>query len=212
MTSAKTITASFTPKLDILQTLEHGSGAGTITSTPGGIDCGAICSSMFDEGATITLTAIPAPGSTFSGWSGGGCFGTGACKVTLAEDTSVTATFTKIPPEPPKHETATQTTLIPAPLPIVLVIPPSNKFTVRVTVKGATASLKLVLPGPGTVTACGKDLKSVHVSPIAAGPVTLKLNLTTAGERELYKPGKLTLRITIAFMPQFCLRASRSPR
>ncbi len=33
-------------------------------------------------------------GSTFTGWSGGGCSGTGTCQVTLNSDTTVTATFT----------------------------------------------------------------------------------------------------------------------
>jgi beta-lactam-binding protein with PASTA domain len=42
------------------------------------------------------------PGSTFTGWSGGGCSGTSNCVVTLNSDTAVTATFTTNPPPPPK--------------------------------------------------------------------------------------------------------------
>src|SRR5207245_3663496 len=42
----------------------------------------------------VTLTATPAAGSTFSGWSGGGCSGTGTCTVTMSAATTVTATFT----------------------------------------------------------------------------------------------------------------------
>src|SRR5205807_2293496 len=40
-----------------------------------------------------TLTATPAAGSMFTGWSGGGCAGTGACTVTMNAATTVTAGF-----------------------------------------------------------------------------------------------------------------------
>jgi List-Bact-rpt repeat protein/VCBS repeat protein len=75
-----------------------GSGAGSVTSLPSGIDCGATCSAQFTSGAQVTLTATPAAGSVFDGWSGGGCSGTGTCTVTLNADTTVTATFALLPP------------------------------------------------------------------------------------------------------------------
>jgi Divergent InlB B-repeat domain/PASTA domain len=70
-----------------------GSGAGLVSSSPSGIDCGATCGFSFAGGTSITLTAAAAAGSGFAGWSGGGCSGTGTCTVTLNADTSVTATF-----------------------------------------------------------------------------------------------------------------------
>jgi hypothetical protein len=70
-----------------------GAGSGTVMSSPGGIDCGATCSSQFDAGSSVTLTASPAAGSTFAGWSGGGCSGTASCQLTLNGDQTVTATF-----------------------------------------------------------------------------------------------------------------------
>jgi hypothetical protein len=39
------------------------------------------------------LTASPAAGSTFAGWSGAGCTGTGACLVVMNAAQSVVATF-----------------------------------------------------------------------------------------------------------------------
>jgi hypothetical protein len=75
-----------------------GSGSGGVTSSPAGINCGSTCAAQFDHGTQITLTATPASGSSFAGWSGGGCSGTGTCMVTLNADTTVTATFNTIPP------------------------------------------------------------------------------------------------------------------
>jgi len=73
------------------------SGAGTGTIAGNGINCGATCDVMLDEGTTATLTATPAAGSKFTGW-GGACAGTGNCVVTVNAATGVSATFTKSPP------------------------------------------------------------------------------------------------------------------
>src|SRR5262249_28729918 len=69
-----------------------GSGTGSVTSTPTGIDCGATCTHSFAHGTSVTLTASPAAGSTFTGWSGD-CAGTGTCTLTMTVPHSVTATF-----------------------------------------------------------------------------------------------------------------------
>ncbi|MBF0564341.1 MAG: hypothetical protein HQK89_03775 [Nitrospirae bacterium] len=70
-----------------------GSGSGVVASTPVGISCGNYCSIGFDAGKVITLTAQPGSTSTFTGWSGGGCSGTGNCVVTLSASTTITAGF-----------------------------------------------------------------------------------------------------------------------
>ena len=69
-----------------------GTGTGTVTSNPSGINCGTTCSASFGIGTSVTLTATPSTGSTFADWSGA-CSGTGTCAVTLTANTSVTATF-----------------------------------------------------------------------------------------------------------------------
>jgi len=71
-----------------------GTSLGSVTSSPSGIDCGAVCSASFDEGTPVTLTAPDlAPGHRFIGWSGSGCTGTGQCQVTMDAPKSVTATY-----------------------------------------------------------------------------------------------------------------------
>ena len=81
-----------------------GSGTGQVTSSPAGIACtgGSGCQASFDEGTPVTLTATPASGSTFAGFTGGGCSGSGTtCLVTMSQDLAVTAAFGKAPPPPP---------------------------------------------------------------------------------------------------------------
>jgi uncharacterized repeat protein (TIGR03803 family) len=68
-----------------------GTGTGTVTSSPLGINCGTICSTTFATG-TVVLTANSGSGSIFTGWSGA-CSGTGTCDVSMTEAQSVTATF-----------------------------------------------------------------------------------------------------------------------
>src|SRR5687768_6235463 len=96
-----------------LQVTKNGAGSGTVTSNPSGISCGTTCSRSFSGGTTVTLSAVPASGSVFGGWSGGGCTGTGSCTVQINNNVSVTATFnTSTQPAPP---------------------PPSGTFTLTVT-------------------------------------------------------------------------------
>jgi hypothetical protein len=52
-----------------LTIIKSGSGSGTITSDPPGIDCGSTCSCQFASGINVTLTATPDSSSTFEGWS-----------------------------------------------------------------------------------------------------------------------------------------------
>jgi len=69
-----------------------GTGDGTVTSSPAGIDCGDDCTFVFDEGTVVTLTAVSSPNSTFAGWSGD-CSGTDVCVVTMTAAQNVMATF-----------------------------------------------------------------------------------------------------------------------
>jgi hypothetical protein len=94
-----TVTATFDPiPRHTLTVSKAGTGSGSVGSVPGGISCGATCDADFEEGTSVTLTAVAAANSTFTGWSGGGCSGTGTCRVTVSADTTVTATFAQDAP------------------------------------------------------------------------------------------------------------------
>ncbi|MFM2105748.1 MAG: hypothetical protein RL338_780, partial [Chloroflexota bacterium] len=75
-----------------LSVFTAGDGAGTVERSVLGTGCGAGCRS-YTDGTSVTLTATPASGSVFSGWSGGGCSGTDPCTVVMTEVRLVTATF-----------------------------------------------------------------------------------------------------------------------
>jgi Divergent InlB B-repeat domain len=81
-----------------LTVAKQGSGQGTVTGNKGGIACGATCTGLFAYPDQLTLTAAPATGSSFAGWSGGGCSGKGPCTVTMDATKTVTAAFADIPP------------------------------------------------------------------------------------------------------------------
>jgi hypothetical protein len=78
-----------------LSVAKAGHGAGTVTSAPAGLDCGAGCAAMFDAPSDVTLTATASPGSAFTGWLAG-CRGAGLgpCTVTVDDTRAVTAQFT----------------------------------------------------------------------------------------------------------------------
>jgi uncharacterized repeat protein (TIGR01451 family) len=78
-----------------LTVAKSGTGNGTVTSSAGGINCGATCAADLDAGTTVTLTAAAGGGSTFAGWSGA-CSGSAACSVTLDAGKTVTATFNQV--------------------------------------------------------------------------------------------------------------------
>jgi PKD repeat protein len=118
MFSSRTVTAQFdssgpaptptptpAPGNVTLSVTRAGTGTGTVSSAPSGISCGATCSAQFAQGTSVTLSATPDSGVTFSGWSGA-CSGTGSCAVTLSAATSVTATFTSAatPPSLPQGD------------------------------------------------------------------------------------------------------------
>lgn len=95
--------APITHTLAVTVTGNNG-GEGMVESSPTGIACaesGGTCSASFADNEMVTLTASPGTGSTFDGWQGSGCMGTGTCLVTMDGDKTVMASFSKPAPTTP---------------------------------------------------------------------------------------------------------------
>jgi YD repeat-containing protein len=98
MDAAKSCTANFTLTIQHpLTVTKDGTGTGTITSSPGGIDCGADCAENYDENTVVMLSATPAAGSIFDGWSGDADCSDGV--VLMDANKNCTAIFDLIPPQ-----------------------------------------------------------------------------------------------------------------
>ncbi len=82
--------------LPTLTVYKVGQGTGTVTSSPAGINCGsgAGCSAHFILNATVTLTATPASGSVFAGWSAN-CVPANAptCTLSMTDNATVGVIF-----------------------------------------------------------------------------------------------------------------------
>jgi hypothetical protein len=100
--AAKSITAVFTLSGQRTLTVQRsGTGQGTVTAKPYGIECGTACSSQVPAGKKVTLSAKPATGSAFAHWSGACSGAAKTCSVTMTEARSVTATFSGPPASAP---------------------------------------------------------------------------------------------------------------
>ena len=74
-----------------------GTGSGTVASQDGFINCGTTCSYSYYSGSQVTLTANPARGSFFSGWTGCDSQNGSTCMVTVVSSRAVTAVFDQSP-------------------------------------------------------------------------------------------------------------------
>jgi parallel beta-helix repeat protein len=99
--AAKSVIATFDeniPNQYQLSITKTGTGNGTITSSPKGINCGFDCDETFPESTKpkrVTLKVKPDENSTFLGW-GGDCQVSGtktSCKLTMNSDKNVSASF-----------------------------------------------------------------------------------------------------------------------
>jgi hypothetical protein len=86
-----------TPSTYPLTVTKAGSGSGTVTSNPAGINCGATCNTSYASDTDVILTAVSDLGSTFIGWQGCDAYPGGLCEVTMNAAKNVTATFSVNP-------------------------------------------------------------------------------------------------------------------
>lgn len=157
LNGAKSVTATFALIPETLTVTKQGTGSGSVTSTPAGINCGTTCSDSFGYGTSVTLTATPGTHVTFDGWSGA-CSGTGNCTVPMTAASSVSATFTKLVCDVPKLKgkslSAAKTALKDANCGVGKV----TKKTSKTVKKGHVISSS---PSSGAEKAYGTDVKLV---------------------------------------------------
>ncbi len=218
LSSDQSVTATFAANPASSGTLTvalAGSGSGSVSG--GGISCPGSCSRSFPGGTRVTLTASPGSGSTFTGWSGGGCSGTGTCPVTLSSDQSVTATFTASPGGPASCP--------PIPPPILvrcrgvpgagpprvfvgrpIVIVPINcgilealacRFTFTLTVQEWLKGGKVIAVSANAKTQKRTVTVGTKSVTLAAGhSETVRISLDAAGQRLLKSRNKLSVKFT----------------
>ncbi|RYY84361.1 MAG: T9SS type A sorting domain-containing protein, partial [Chitinophagaceae bacterium] len=93
MDANKNVTANFqavSPTNYTLTTAVSPAGGGSITRSPD--------AASYASGTNVTLTATPAAGYSFSGWSGDATGSNSSITVTMTANKSVTANFTALPP------------------------------------------------------------------------------------------------------------------
>ena len=73
-------------QLRTLTLLKAGAGTGSVVATP--------AAASYADGTTVSITAAPASGSAFTGWSGDCTGPTNPCSITMSADRTVTGTFT----------------------------------------------------------------------------------------------------------------------
>ncbi len=170
-----------------LSVTTDGSGAGSVTSVPAGINCGATCGAYFPIGSTATLTATAASGSVHTGWSGGGTGTSSTRVVTLNAATSVTATFDVAPAKS-------------------AVAAAFRVLSVKAWRRTALRS-RVTLPGPGVLSQRARSTGSKRVRVCAArkkvsraSTVWLLCPLTRATKRALLHRS-LRVRVITTFTP-----------
>ncbi len=174
---------------------KSGTGGGTVTSSPAGIDCGRVgrvCRYSFSLSTSVTLTAKPTTGSSFTRWSGSGCSGTSTCTVTMSAARAVDAKFTK---------------------------KPSNVFpTPKVKAGGSALSSSVRVPGRGTITqrvtrsstaAAVLTVCKTSGKATKAGWVKLTCKLSKA-TRAALRQRSLRVRVKTTFTPTGGLPASKT--
>jgi len=159
-----------------LTVAKAGTGAGTVASSPAGIDCGTACIAAYAYGTPVTLTASAVAGSAFAGWSGGGCSGTGPCTVAVDSAMNVTASFNPMP---------------------VVHTPQFGGLKLRgrtVTVKNGRVTLALSCPARSIGNCVGADTLTTASKVVSAKK---KAKILTLGTHRFSIPAGKTAKVTI---------------
>ena len=187
MDSDKEVTATLNRNPELLVTIA-GTGGGTVTSNPGGINCSSPvtgdtnCVADFAAGVNVALTAKAGINSKFDGWSGGGCSGTGTCSFVSTSDQTITANFTSTAPDFALSSSALTPSMVAA----------GKSATSSITVSstnGFSSSVNLacaVTPSTNLAPTCALNPNSLTLT--ANGSVTATLNASTTAPSVAHSP------------------------
>jgi IPT/TIG domain/Divergent InlB B-repeat domain len=175
-----------------------GTGSGSVSCDDGP------CAVSYPFGTTVMLAATAAAGSSFDGWSGGGCTGTGPCVVTFEADTALTATFDAIPSPADDPPTAGVTAPLVSPPPIEDDPPrlsahaavSAGKAALLLTCKGpdpCVGKLRLTIQVKGRMVALGEA--SYRIAP--GKSKTVRVKLSAAAKRRLARRGALKVKARV---------------
>lgn len=166
------------PVLYTLTTSRAGTGTGTITGT--GINCGTDCTESLLQGTSVTLTATPATGSVFSGWTGACTNTSGTCTVAMSSDKAVTATFSPLPRMRVGTMTGTRTIAKNRSWSATAVIPIQTVATPAAVVSGATVSYSWsgAATGSGTCTTTSAGTCTVSRTNLSATATSITFTVT----------------------------------
>jgi hypothetical protein len=202
MDQARSVTATFEVGTFVLSVAKDGTGVGTVTSSPSGIDCGSDCSESYNYNTQVTLTATAADvRSTFAGWSGA-CTGTGSCVVTMDQAKSVTATFNDAGIQfhtlTPCRVLDTRITATPLVSGVTQTLTVTGVCGVPSTAKAVSLNLTAIqAPNYGSITLFPGDLSLPGTTTINFGPLKNRANnavmpLATNGDGTLGAQATIT--------------------
>lgn len=174
---ARTVEAAFSLQKRSLTVTTSGTGSGTVTTDPTG--------TSFDHGATVTLRATAASGSTFTGW-GGACSGNEpSCVVTMNEARTVDASFSADAPPPDPAPAIRKLKVAPREVPL------KGKKKSAVRRKGPAIKVSLSEASTVRFTLRGKRSKALKFKrALKAGNSKVRL---PARIRKKLKPGRIQL-------------------
>ena len=153
-------------------------GGGTVSGP--GILCGSTCSAAFNVGTPVGLTATPAHGFAFAGFSGA-CSG-GVCNLVMDGPKTTTADFYAFG---------------------------FGKVKARSLRKGR-AWLRIKTGGPGRVVVFGKKIKQRGKNVRGAGAVTLPIIAKGKTAKALNRNGKAKVGVRLAFIPSAGVKSNLS--
>ena len=121
-------------------------GNGLVSSVDHHIYCGAVCAYRYPKATQVVLSAVPAPGYTFSGWTGCDNVNGSYCSVTISGKKNVIASFT------PANVTLTSLTFEP-------------NYVRGGKISAGTLTLNAPAPPGGVTVALGSDHPGVAHPP-----------------------------------------------